>query len=483
MRRVRISKDRLRVMLSIAALMAGATVTAQAEFKPPEPPICKNPFTFQQEIDEGRKAAQQISKQMPLLPNSSPVTKYIQQLGAKLVRYAPGHKWPYNFHVVDSADINAFALPGGPIFVNLGTIQAADTEAQLAGVMAHEISHVALRHSTCNMAKEQKQVPFWQLGQVLAGVLLGGAAGNIAASGIGFGAQTLFLRYSRDAERQADELGTYILYKAGYDPRGMVQFFEIIESKYGKGGAQFLSDHPNPGNRTQYVSQEIAQLPRNPHPIVTSPEFKQIKKMVAGMKAYTAKEIQSGAWKKAGPKQSVPAGVNLPSSQWMPQSEWKPLQEPGFQLEYPGNWTVFRPGSGSGASGGAYTIAPGGGVQQLTNGQSSVIYGVLVNQFEVQHGTSLADSMGQLVAKLKQANPQMSMIGSVESITVNHRPARDAEFSNASANGSAGSERDWVVAVEQPDGNLRTMIFVAPADHFAALKPSFERILRSLILK
>jgi predicted Zn-dependent protease len=124
---------------------------AHARFQPKP---CKNSYTTDQEITEGKKAAAQIYKQMPVLPDSSPVTRYIQQLGNKLVQYAPGYRWPYQFHVVDMADINAFALPGGAIFVNLGTIQAAENEAQLAGVIAHEISHVVLRHATCNLTKQ-----------------------------------------------------------------------------------------------------------------------------------------------------------------------------------------------------------------------------------------------------------------------------------------------------------------------------------------
>ncbi len=137
------------------------SASAQARFQP-QP--CKNSYTTNQEIAEGKKAAAQVYKQMPVLPDSSPVTQYVQQLGAKLVEYAPGYKWPYSFHVVNQADINAFALPGGPIFVNLGTIQAAETEAQLAGVMAHEISHVVMRHATCNITKQQGQAPWWALG-------------------------------------------------------------------------------------------------------------------------------------------------------------------------------------------------------------------------------------------------------------------------------------------------------------------------------
>ncbi len=120
---------------------------------------------------------------MPVLPDSSPVTQYVQQLGRKLAAQAPGYKWPFNFHVANVAEINAFALPGGSIFVNLGTIQAATDEAQLAGVMAHEISHVVLQHSVCNAEKEQRVGLLAGLGQLAAGVVLGSTAGEIAQAG------------------------------------------------------------------------------------------------------------------------------------------------------------------------------------------------------------------------------------------------------------------------------------------------------------
>ena len=146
-------------------------------------------------------------------------------------------------------DINAFALPGGAVFVNLGTIQAAETEAQLAGVMAHEISHVAQRHSTCNITKQRTPSLLAGLGQIAAGIALGGAAGAVVQQGIGLTAGLSFPAHVTRCEKQADLMGTDILYDAGYDPRALPQFFEVIQGKYGEGGSQFLSDHPNPGNR------------------------------------------------------------------------------------------------------------------------------------------------------------------------------------------------------------------------------------------
>src|ERR1700712_1909229 len=181
-----------------AALLLLITPQLWARYTPHP---CKNAFTEQQEITEGNKAAQEVYKQMPVLPESDPVSRYVQQLGARLVQYAPGYKWPYNFHVVNVDGINAFALPGGSVFVNLGTIQAAETEAQLAGVMAHETSHVVMRHSTCNITKQQNKDIAYGIGGILSQILLGnGTAGKVAAAGLSGMRGLEYLHMSRDDE-------------------------------------------------------------------------------------------------------------------------------------------------------------------------------------------------------------------------------------------------------------------------------------------
>src|SRR5215475_12828548 len=136
----------------LVAVMASAPC-AWARFQVPPP--CNNNFTHAQEIAEGRRIAASVFQEMPVLPDNSQVSQYVRRLGARLVTHAPGYRWPYSFHVVASEDINAFAVPGGSIFINLGLVRAAENEAQLAGVVAHEISHVALRHSTCNLSRSQ----------------------------------------------------------------------------------------------------------------------------------------------------------------------------------------------------------------------------------------------------------------------------------------------------------------------------------------
>jgi Zn-dependent protease with chaperone function len=450
-------------MRSIAVLLGFLLLCAPAHARFQLKP-CKNSYTTEQEIAEGKKAAAQINKQMPVLPDSSPVTRYIQQLGNKLVQYAPGYRWPYQFHVVDMADINAFALPGGAIFVNLGTIQAAENEAQLAGVIAHEISHVVLRHATCNLTKQRTPGMLAGIGQIAAGVLLGGGAGALAAQGIGAVAGLSFLKMSRDAEKQADLLGTDMLYDAGYDPRGMAQFFEIIQGQYGEGGAQLMSDHPNPGNRTAYVNDEIATLPPKKHYVETSPEFARIKKLVAGLHAYTAREVASGVWKKQAPDQTVAQSVNAPAIDPTPSGSWQSINGRGFHIEYPGNWRAYS------AQGPATTIAPDGGVQG-----STIVYGVLIDTYKSRQANDLIANAQQLVAKLTETNPGLSC-GQGTNLAVGGRAARSVECTSA-------AERDWIVSVGRPNSDLQYIVFVAPANEFEKMRPAYRRMLESFRLQ
>jgi hypothetical protein len=402
------------------------------------------------------------------------VAQYIQQLGAKLVRYAPGYKWPYEFHVVNQADINAFALPGGPIFVNLGTIQAAETEAQLAGVMAHEISHVVMRHATCNITKQQGQAPLWALGQLAAGIFIPGAGGALAAQGVGAAAGMTFLKMGRDAEKQADLMGTDIAYDAGYDPRGMVQFFEIIQGKYGAGGSQFLSDHPNPGNRTEYVNAEIQTLPPRTNWVKTTPEFQKIKKLVAGMHAYSAKEISSGAWKGKAAN-AVPAPAQPVNFQ--PSGRWSSLDNSGFSVQYPDNWQVSENARDS------TTIAPPNGVIATASDDNTVIYGVIIDDYRPSQATDLATATNQLIAAVQQGNPGMKAVTSVDDVRVNQRAGKSVEFVNQGTTAGGSAERDWLVTLTRSDGSLRYLVFVAPQKDFEALRPTYEQMLRTFRLK
>jgi len=224
----------------------------------------KNRYTPQQDVQLGKEAAAEVRKQYPIISDAR-ITRYLTTLGDRLVASAPGEfnekVYEYSFTPVNVKEINAFALPGGPMFVNRGMFAAAASEGEVVGVMAHELSHVLLRHGTANLSKAQN--PWLQLGQIagaVGGAAVGGAAGSAIAQGSQIGLGAVLLRYSRDFEKQADLLGAQIMARAGYDPRALAHMFETIEkeSKSSGGGEtpQWMSSHPNPGNRTQYITRE-----------------------------------------------------------------------------------------------------------------------------------------------------------------------------------------------------------------------------------
>ena len=218
--------------LAIVASVWVAGLAAQTAIKLP-----KNKFTPQQDVELGREAAAEVRQQYPIISDER-ITRYLSRLGDRLVEAAPAElKQPvyeYSFTPVNLKEINAFALPGGPMFVHRGMFDAAAAEGEVVGVMAHELSHVLLRHGTANVTKSQN--PWLQLGQVagvVGGAVVGGAAGSAIAQGSQFGLGTLLLRYSRDFERQADLLGAQIMARAGYDPRGLARMFETIAKRGG----------------------------------------------------------------------------------------------------------------------------------------------------------------------------------------------------------------------------------------------------------
>lgn len=491
-----------RLVLVIGMMLAGAAETAWARFQVPPP--CKNAFSIEKEQAEGAKVAAEVFKQMPVLPDNSPLSQYVRQLGARLVAVTPGYRWPFNFHVVASEEINAFALPGGAMFVNVGAIRAAETEAQLAGVMAHELSHVVMRHSTCNLTKQQSIGTWAGLGQIGAAILLGnGALGSMATQGIGMATGLGFLRMSRDYEKQADLLGTGILYDAGYDPRGLPQFFETIQAKYGEGGAQIFSDHPNPGNRMEYVNAEIATLPRKASPRVTTAEFTQARALATKEKAYNAKEVEGGAWRQTGryalvaggPAQVIPAaamktgaagsgGSSAGTEQGAPRLSQDSLglndrrifyNGKSFSISYPATWQ-----KGEGKDG-SVALVPQNGA-----GETGIAYGAIVDSTRLQSPVSDANSLVQATAAIAnqmiQQNAGMQQAGGVSQMTVNGRLAGAVELrgkSPVTSNGAAVPERDLLVTVARPDGSVNYIVFVAPEADYPTLKPLFTSMAES----
>ncbi|HJY92316.1 MAG TPA: M48 family metallopeptidase, partial [Candidatus Acidoferrum sp.] len=289
------SGTRLRILQACVLVLSLAdALSAQDSRTKIKPGI--NSFSPQQDIELGRRAASEV-EQVAQLCNAPKVDVYLTKLGMQLVEQlnTGGVKYPWEFHCVNDKAINAFALPGGFVFINRGAIEAADYEAELAGVMAHELSHVALRHGTNQATKAQ----YAQLGTGILGIaggIFGGTAGA-AAAGVGqIAAGSVLLKYSRGAETQADVMGTQVLYDAGYDPRAMAAFFEKLGAESaGKNPPEFFSDHPNPDHRIDRVDQEVEKLGGVQEGAKRdSPEFKAIKKELAALPAPVKKQPIAG---------------------------------------------------------------------------------------------------------------------------------------------------------------------------------------------
>ena len=377
-----------------------------------------------------------------------------------MASHAPGEKYPYQFKIVNDTAINAFALPGGFIYVNRGAIDAADSENQIAGVIAHEIGHVVLRHGTNQVSKAYlAQAPLAILGGVLGSNSIGSVLGQL---GVGFGLNSLFLKYSRDAETQADLMGTQILHDNGYDPKGMVEFFEKIQAE-SKGGraTQFFSDHPNPENRISNVQREIERLgglPANARR--DSPEFHAVKNLLAGLPA----PPKSGA---RGTTRSNDTRNGKPGP---PSGKLATFSGNGLQFRYPDNWRQYGQGS-------AMTFAPDSGI---VNG--ALAYGMMIAEFEPDyHGQgqiSLDEATDQLISNLQRSNANMRVTRSHERTRVGGQPALITEATNQSPAG--GRETDWIVTTMRPDGTMYYVVGVAPQNEFGTYLRAFEDVVDSL---
>ena len=245
----------------MAALAAALTVSAPAAAQTRIDPDA-NRFSPAQDVELGRRAAAELRQELPLVHDRQ-LQNRVARIGERLVAAIPARlrqpQFRYTFQVVDRRDINAFALPGGPIFVNRGMLDAARNDGEVAGVIAHEISHVALRHATSQATKGQK-FQFGALAGQILGSLIGGRTGAAISQGSQIGIGTYFLKYSREYEREADLLGAQIMARAGFDPRDMANMFQTIARRSGNGGPEWLSDHPNPANRYEAINREAALI-------------------------------------------------------------------------------------------------------------------------------------------------------------------------------------------------------------------------------
>lgn len=336
------------------------------------------------------------------------------------------------------------------------------------------------------------------LGVSGVGEMAGGLVGQLGQMGIQMGAQGLITKYSRNDESQADAVGAVILYKAGYNPQSMVEFFKTMGAQAGAAPPELFSSHPNPGNRQQAIQKQIGNWPAENY-VENSPDFDKIHQHAMQVKVYTAQEIQAGA--KSGqwaalnqrngaslhssgastfPTQSSAAAnsaqtpVSLQSV--LPSHRTVKADLGPMKIHHPENWKVTLPEQ----QGQFVTIAPHAGI---TN--SGVAYGVLLNGVAGPKGQPLGidDMTVQLIQHIQQSN-ELEQLSKPQPITVGGVEGRSTFLRSPSplpdAKGQSQQERDWLVTVPRHDGSLIFMVFVAPQSEFDRFQPTYEAMLKSV---
>jgi Zn-dependent protease with chaperone function len=468
---ITLRSQRVALLLGLLCI-TGPHLTGQTVLKLP-----KNKFTPQQDVELGRQGAAEVRKQYPLIQDER-IATYLKTLGDRLVKVAPPELsqpvYEYSFTPVNLKEINAFALPGGPMFVNRGMFDAAAAEGEVVGVMAHEVSHVLLRHGTANVTKSQN--PWLQIGQMagaIGGGIVGGAAGSAIAQGSQMGLGAIVLRYSRDFEKQADLLGAQIMARAGYDPRALARMFETIEkeSKASGGGdtPQWLSSHPNPGNRTQYITREAESLT-----IATAADqsgFETIRPVFASLPpAKSMGELAKGNGGSGGealqsvgtPGQPVPR----PSAQYQPVPSNKI-----FQAAVPDNWTSLPSQT-------SIKVVPQNGYGQL-KGQTVFTHGI---EFGVTKAAS-GDLQGATKAWLQavaKSNPELRLAGTQQAVKMSQRSALATPLVNPSPLG--GQERIVVYTTLLGNGGLFYYMTLAHDNDAEQFQEAFKTIADSIKL-
>jgi beta-barrel assembly-enhancing protease len=444
----------------LSLLLVSGASAQRTQLKPPW-----NIYSPQTDMEKGKQFAQQAEKQLALC-NDPKVDAYLTQLGLRLASKLPtgGVQYSFEFHCVNDKAINAFALPGGYVFINRGAIEAADNESQLAGVMAHELSHVALRHGTAQASKTSLA----QLATSIFGGLSGGGLGGAAMSeGLALGAGSVLLHYSRAAETQADVMGTQVLYDSGYDPRAMAQFFEKLEAESkGKALPQFFSDHPNPDNRLARVDEEVAKLGGPPaNAKRDSSEFEAIKREVAALPLPKKGGSGVGAVAVGGAPPPAPSG------------HFASYQASAYTLSYPDNWRKYAD-----SNTGEVSFVPDGGLLE-GGGHTAVAYGLIVNIMPLKSDSDAPDALEsathQLIGTLEQSNSNMKVVHQAAHVRLNGQPGLSTYLSNDSPAG--GQETDWVISVLRPQG-LFYIVCVAPQTHYSDYDKTFGAILDSVRL-
>ncbi|MBZ5585380.1 MAG: M48 family metalloprotease [Acidobacteriia bacterium] len=360
--------------------------------------VQKTSLTREQEAAIGKEAAAQVEREMEIVRNPE-IEGWLNQIGQRLAKTPQANAYPYYFKLVNEPSINAFALPGGPMYVHAGLLQAADSEGEVAGVLAHEMSHVALRHGAAQIGKQQTWGALFGLAGAAVGAITTGENGEcgwlcqIGQTGAGIGGNSVLMKFSRGFERDADLNGARMMASAGYDPMQLPRFFEKLETKLGsaaepKGLALWLSSHPATGSRVQYVADDIKFYPKGSYTADTG-RFPRIKQVVASLPAPQMKPAKLVLAKEgAAPRRNLPAG-------------FKDYQANGFAVAYPGSWRI-----GQGDGGGSLYLVPQGGAVRGQNGVE-LLAGAMVDYYAPAGSVQLDASTREFLTSMQKGDANL----------------------------------------------------------------------------
>jgi beta-barrel assembly-enhancing protease len=450
----------------VAAAIGAAAVTAQTVITPP-----KNKYTPQQDVELGKEAAAEVRQKYPVISDDQ-ISGYLERAGQSLVTASPANLnnpvFEYSFTPVNLKEINAFALPGGPMFVNRGMFDAAQGEGEVVGVMAHELAHVLLRHGTANATKAQK----FQVGAVagaIAGAIIGGGWGEAISQGSQFGLGAWLMKYSRDYEKQADLLGAQIMARAGYDPRDLAKMFEAIEKESaGKTPPQWLSSHPNPGNRVQYIRAEAEKLTIGPR--TNGSGFAGAKARFAAMPPAKSMADLARTGNGGGGETTSVGTVGQPVPP--PSNQYKTAKGGQlFQVSVPANWT--------GVSGNnSVKFVPQNALGDY-QGQSVFTHGV---ELGVARAASrdLDESTDAFVNAVIQGNPGMRISSSAQQVRISQRAGLATTLVGRSA--LKQTERVGVYTTLLANGSLFYYLTVVPENDAPSYNAAFDRVGNSIRL-
>lgn len=470
MKKVYSGKSLAAFLLAWTVLITPFAALAQTQVKAP-----RNKYKVQDDVKLGRDYSVQVEKEFPILRDVDS-TAYLESVGRNLVRNIPADfqepAFRYSFKIVNARDINAFALPGGPMYVNRGMIEAANNEGEMAGVMAHEIAHVALRHSTAQATQQSNPLnQILGIGAILGGAILGGQTG--AAIGQQIYSGLLVYPYSREYETQADILGSQIMANAGYDPRDLANMFRTIERESGGSGPEWLSTHPSPANRYENINREAAQLNVSRNPIKMTRGFERIQAKLRSLpRARTMKEIAEDNKRNGGGNnngnQNPTSGGRYESRVPYPSSRTRSYTPASWlQLSVPENWQTF-----SGQQGEIW-FAPSGAY-----GDQGITRGAIVGSFKPER-RSLGEATEDYVDSLLKANPYLRQTSGYTRTQIDARTAIATVLSGRSPVTNA-TEVTTVYTTSLSDGQLFYVVTVAPQSESSNYNFAFRSMLRSI---